>query len=66
MLNGTLLDQLGGKVGMTWAPTGLVCEIAVPLTRSRNIGFETPLPEPLPNPKPGPVAAASPGPALGR
>jgi two-component sensor histidine kinase len=49
VLNGTLRDQLGGKVGMIWAPSGLVCEIAVPLTQDRDIGavgagVETPLP----------------------
>lgn len=31
VLHGTLRDQLGGRVEMEWAPTGLVCRIEIPL-----------------------------------
>ena len=68
VLNGTLHDQLGGSVAMEWAPSGLVCEITVPLTQDRDIGVagggaETPLPGPWPA-VPLPVVPA--GPAMDR
>jgi len=31
VLDGTIRSQLGGQVTLAWQPTGLVCEIAVPL-----------------------------------
>lgn len=56
VLNGTLQDQIGGRVGMDWRPTGLVCNIELPLDR----------PTPGPGALAGPAAAheAASGPAL--
>jgi hypothetical protein len=31
VLDGTLRNQLGGKVSLAWAASGLVCEMQVPL-----------------------------------
>ncbi len=33
VLEGTVRDQLGGAVSLAWEPTGLVCEMKVPLGR---------------------------------
>lgn len=33
VLDGTIRSQLGGQVTLAWRPSGLVCEIAVPLAR---------------------------------
>jgi two-component sensor histidine kinase len=33
VLEGTVRGQLGGAVSLTWATTGLLCEIEVPLGR---------------------------------
>jgi hypothetical protein len=34
VLDATVRGQLGGRVSLAWAPTGLVCEMDVPLGRS--------------------------------
>jgi PAS domain S-box-containing protein len=45
VLDGTVRGQLGGAVSLTWARTGLVCEIEVPLRRdpslARAMGADT-------------------------
>jgi len=36
LLEGTLRGQLGGAVSLDWQPTGLVCDMEVPLARGSN------------------------------
>lgn len=37
VLQGTLRDQLGGSVTTIWAPSGLVCEMTLPLDRAARV-----------------------------